>query len=114
MRTLSRANNKHTLKFNFVCHKTFPSRRVRTFVAWARFEVEGFEFLGARLFLKSKGSMFGRAYSIHNRRVRALVACCLFQIEGFEVWARVHDSRSKGSRFGRFGFLLSKGSRFGR
>ena len=103
-------------------------RMVRGLVAWAFFKVEGFEvwarvfdskskglrFCRLAVFLKSKGSMFGRVYSIQGRRVRGLVACWVFQIEGFEVWAFVCDSKSKGSKFGRFGFLISKGSRFGR
>ena len=56
--------------------------------------------LVAWAFLKPKGSRFGRVCSIQNRRVRGFVAWVLFKVEGFDVWARVFDSRSKGSRFG--------------
>ena len=67
------------------------------------------------LSLKSKGSEFGRVYSIQDRRVRGLIAwaflksrgskffsaCARFKVEGFEVLSPGLFWEPKGSRFGR-------------
>ena len=67
---------------------SIQGRRVRGFVAWAVFKVEGFE-VWARVFgSRSKGSRFGRLVSFSNRRVRGLGTRARFKVEGFEFWSR--------------------------